>query len=99
MPKTNCWEFKECGREPGGAKVSTLGVCPAANNSQLDSVHGGKGGGRACWVLAGTFCGGAVQGTFAQKYSNCSKCNFYHEVLEQEGDAFAGSTVLLAMLS
>lgn len=26
--KFNCWEFKQCGREPGGAN-SQLGSCPA----------------------------------------------------------------------
>jgi len=24
----NCWEFKKCGREPGGEKASELGICP-----------------------------------------------------------------------
>jgi len=27
--KLNCWEFKKCGRQPGGPKVAELGVCPA----------------------------------------------------------------------
>jgi hypothetical protein len=25
----NCWEFKKCGMEKGGAKATELGVCPA----------------------------------------------------------------------
>jgi hypothetical protein len=25
----NCWEFKKCGREAGGAKAADSGVCPA----------------------------------------------------------------------
>ncbi|MBI5741108.1 MAG: PAS domain S-box protein [Nitrospirae bacterium] len=33
----------------------------------------GKGATR-CWQIAGTFCGGKVQGAFAQKYGSCSKC-------------------------
>ncbi|MBW1827057.1 MAG: hypothetical protein JRI78_08720 [Deltaproteobacteria bacterium] len=27
LPKVNCWEFMECGREPGGEFVDELGVC------------------------------------------------------------------------
>ncbi len=30
-----------------------------------------------CWQSAGTFCGGEVQGFFAQKYDNCIKCGVY----------------------
>ncbi|RJQ20818.1 MAG: PAS domain S-box protein [Nitrospiraceae bacterium] len=32
-----------------------------------------------CWKVAGTFCGGNVQGAFAQKYENCAICNVYKE--------------------
>ncbi len=48
----NCWEFKKCGREAGGAKVAELGVCPAYPNA-----------GTHCARIAGTFCGGKVQGS------------------------------------
>ena len=30
-----------------------------------------------CWQIAGTFCGGKVQGTFAQKFGNCTECDVY----------------------
>ena len=30
-----------------------------------------------CWQIAGTFCGGEVQGTFAQKFGNCTECDVY----------------------
>ena len=62
----NCWEFKNCGREAGGAKTAEFGVCPAYPD------HG-----RECASLAGTLCGGKVQGSFAQKLNNCVKCEFY----------------------
>lgn len=62
----NCWEYKKCGREAGGAKVKELGVCPAYPDN-----------GRMCAQKAGTFCGGLVQGTFASKLSNCLKCDFF----------------------
>ncbi|MBI5869859.1 MAG: diguanylate cyclase [Actinobacteria bacterium] len=34
-----------------------------------------------CWLVAGTFCRGEVQGKFAQKLGNCSKCTIYQTAL------------------
>ena len=51
---------------------------------KLDGVHGGINAGRTCWAVAGTFCEGEVQGTFAQKISSCKDCNFYRVVYEEE---------------
>lgn len=96
--KQNCWEFKKCGREPGGKNVQELGVCNAATHPRLHGIHGGKNAGRACWVLAGTLCGGAVQGTFAQKYRNCETCDFYKLVKKEEFPEFRLSVALLEML-
>ena len=63
----NCWEFKQCGREAGGAKARELGVCPAYPDHGHD-----------CARLAGTLCGGKVQGSFANKITSCLKCKFYN---------------------
>ncbi len=93
--KRNCWEFKGCERQPGGKKVEQFGVCPATTDERLHSVHGGKNAGRACWILAGTMCGGKVQGTFAQKYENCELCDFFKTVKEEEGSEYELSIVLL----
>ena len=82
--KLNCWEFKKCGREPGGINSNSLGVCPASNETYLDGIHGGKNSGRVCWIVAGTFCKGEIQGSFANKYHNCEKCDFYHTVKNDE---------------
>jgi diguanylate cyclase (GGDEF)-like protein/PAS domain S-box-containing protein len=30
-----------------------------------------------CWEVAGTYCGGKVQGTFAKKLGDCRKCEVY----------------------
>ncbi|MFI5379106.1 MAG: EAL domain-containing protein [Tepidisphaerales bacterium] len=30
-----------------------------------------------CWEVAGTFCGGKVQGKFAQKLGDCTRCEVY----------------------
>ena len=85
--KVNCWQFKKCGREPGGAKVAELGVCRAAD-ANVSALNGGTRGGRLCWSIAGTLCGGKVQGTFAQKVSNCMTCEFYLAVKSEEGANF-----------
>jgi hypothetical protein len=96
--KKNCWEVKECGREPGGEKVRELGICPVTMALKLDGVHGGKAAGRACWVVAGTLCGGQVQGTFAMKFENCESCDFYEAVRQEEFPSFQYSSTLLAKL-
>ncbi len=70
----NCWEFKKCGRENGGAKADELGVCPAWPDD-----------GTKCARVAGTLCGGQVQGSFAQKLVNCMECDFYKSESYQRG--------------
>ena len=99
MARRNCWEFKQCGRGPGGAKVSELGVCPAATETRVDTANHGKNAGRSCWFVAGTLCGGKPQGLFASKLANCIKCDFYQLVLVEEGPALCGSRDVLARLS
>ena len=96
--KRNCWEFKRCGREPGGENASAMGVCPASANTQLDGVHDGKNSGRTCWVIAGTMCYGEAQGIFAQKYNDCRICDFYQKVKEEEGKDFLITVDLIRMI-
>ena len=86
--KLNCWEFKKCGREPGGSDTEELGVCLAAEEKSYDGVNGGKNGGRYCWALTGTLCGGEVQETFVKKLNDCQKCNFMTKVWLEEGTDF-----------
>ncbi len=63
----NCWEIKDCGREKGGRNEKEMGICPAYPKN-----------GHSCWIVAGTFCEGIVQGTFAQKLGICVACNVYN---------------------
>ncbi len=63
----DCWEIKQCGRERGGNKTAEFGECPASKEKL----------GHTCWAIAGTFCGGKVQGTAAQKMKNCMICDVY----------------------
>lgn len=50
--------------------------CPAYLNSS----------GR-CWLVAGTMCGGKVQGEFALKYKSCTECDVYQESVFQDPSA------------
>ncbi|XCN73073.1 MAG: two-CW domain-containing protein [Candidatus Electrothrix aestuarii] len=77
----NCWEAKNCGREPGGEKITLYGVCPIATATSLDGTHGGKNGGRCCWEIIplvaelydkSLVCSGGLH--------ECYKCDFYHSV-------------------
>ena len=88
LPKLNCWEYLNCGREPGGQHCKDRGICPAAVDQSGDGIHGGENAGRACWASTGTLCGGQVQGTFANKIKNCLLCDFYKLVQTEEADVF-----------
>ena len=83
-PRLNCWEFTGCGRGPGGEHVTRLGLCPAAAESTADGTNGGVNGGRVCWTIAGTYCGGRLQGTYAAKMETCLRCEFCQHVLSEE---------------
>ncbi len=87
MSKTNCWEMKKCGREPSGKNSNEFGVCPAAADTTSNGINNGKNGGRICWAVAGTFCGGKVQGDFAQKQVSCMACEVFKQIKTEEGSA------------
>ncbi len=82
--RLNCWEYMKCGREPEGEKIDELGACPAATDVSFDGINRGKNGGRICWAVAGTFCQGEIQGTFAVKRESCVKCEFFKLVQEED---------------
>lgn len=82
--KLNCWEHKLCGREPGGENAEKSGICPAAVEKTFDTFNHGINAGRACWLVAGTFCDNTVSGTFAEKIDTCRECGFYKKVQADE---------------
>jgi len=85
MPiKLNCWEFKKCGREPWGAKISEYDVCPAATKASANGINGGKNGGRICWAIAGTLSNEEIKGRFAKEKFTCMSCDFSKLVNEEE---------------
>lgn len=63
----HCWEIKNCERQKGGSKVFEFGECVASI----------EGFGHSCWTIAGTLCGGEVQGSVAKKEKNCMACEVY----------------------
>lgn len=98
MSCLNCWEFKRCGRQPGGRRTAKFGSCPVPTDVRLNACNHGNHGGRACWYLVGTQCGGKVQGTFAEKLGDCVLCDFYAMVAREEGPDIARSEDVLAQL-
>ena len=98
--KMNCWEFKNCGREPFGRNVKELGVCPAATEGVLHGVHGGVNGGRACWALDNTKCKeNPLDVDFVEKIKGCMECNFYQRVRREERDTYTGTRAILGILN
>jgi len=95
----NCWEFTKCGREPGGINTQALGFCPVAMESRLDRINSGKNGGRACWAVTGSLCGGKVQGTLASKLGDCQLCEFYKLVKDDEGKEWSNTKAILKRIS
>lgn len=88
MVKKNCWELKNCGRQVGGLRSRDLGVCSAAIDRKYNGINSGLNAGRYCWKIAGTLCGGAVQGTWAQKMGNCIICEVFEQIKKEEGASF-----------
>lgn len=86
IAKTNCWEFKACGKEPGGINVDSTGVCPASLETKTHGIHYGINAGRCCWVIEGTFCDNTTQANFIDKFKDCSQCDFYALVTREERD-------------
>jgi len=99
VTKLNCWEFKKCGRQPGGIHEHDLGRCCATMEERLDGVHDGVTAGRACWVVAGTSCTGEPQGIFARKINKCETCDFFMKVHDEECSSFRSLAELLSIIN
>ena len=56
-----CWEHMQCKQD-----INHDESCPAYPHF-----------GRVCWAVAGTFCAGKIQGTYAQKIHDCHRCGYY----------------------
>ncbi len=71
MDHLKCWEYKKCGKQPGGENVAEFGHCPAALSPD-----------NSCWFIAGTLCSGKVEGTYAEKIDTCIICDYYNKMQE-----------------
>lgn len=86
--RLNCWEYKQCGREPLGNKVIELGVCPAATTVSFHKANHGRNAGRACWCVPRTLCGSKSQVSAADRLTLCKSCDFFELVKQEEGTWF-----------
>jgi hypothetical protein len=99
MAKLNCWEFKNCGKNPGGEKADTIGICPAATEKRADKLNRGINGGRVCWAVKNTLCDDGVQKVFAVRLAKCLQCEFYHLVSDEEGWNYHDTKAILRKLT
>ncbi|MGA1848415.1 MAG: two-CW domain-containing protein [Thermoplasmatota archaeon] len=87
--KRNCWEYRKCGRQPGGDRVNDDGECPVSSCEVFDGRNSGKMGGRYCWRVANTKCSSqetkAVP-NWASKMKDCLSCDFFDLVRKEEGE-------------
>lgn len=96
--KKNCWDFKKCGREAHGTYVKERGICPVYLCSELDGIHGGSRGGRACWAVNDALCGGKIRRMFVPRSVSCILCDFHRGILNEERSDLIISDRFLAML-
>jgi hypothetical protein len=82
--KINCWQFKNCGREPGGVMANIHGICPVTTAMRFDGLNGGQKGGRVCWkVKAHSLANARQMCCFG---INCHTCDFHRRVTFEEAD-------------
>ncbi|RME26142.1 MAG: hypothetical protein D6800_06885 [Candidatus Zixiibacteriota bacterium] len=77
--KLNCWEFMNCGREPGGVLAAVEGVCPVPKWFKLDGANDGIAAGRACWMVVDNGC--------HRHGRACHTCQFYRRVVFEQEEA------------
>ncbi|MBV6342016.1 hypothetical protein HWQ67_10500 [Candidatus Magnetobacterium casensis] len=82
--KQNCWEYKLCGRQPGGKNADKFGICPVTTAEAFDGLHGGTNAGRACWAVAVPLADSDTKGGIANKIKHCTTCSFHQLVINQE---------------
>ena len=82
--KLNCWEFKKCGREPGGRNLALFGPCSVPAATGFNNINNGKNGGRSCWIIRESACEKIMRRCCVQEIRECRQCNFYRFVNEPE---------------
>jgi hypothetical protein len=57
-----CWEYKNCGEREDCAVYQKYKDKPIVP---------------LCWYVAGTMCGGQIQGGYAKKIDSCRHCDYF----------------------
>ncbi|SYZ73493.1 hypothetical protein TRIP_C21611 [Candidatus Zixiibacteriota bacterium] len=83
--KINCWEFRNCGMEPGGIFSRLHGECPVPKALKYDGTNCGSGAGRTCWAIAARE---KQKGAFICRNNriSCLQCEFYLRVQGEENN-------------
>jgi len=90
--KLNCWEYRNCGMEPGGIFSEIYGTCPVATMMKHDGVNGGRGAGRVCWRVKNKAT--AKNKVICRHYrQSCIHCDFYRRVHSEEEKPVMNNTV------
>ena len=85
-------------RQPGGEQAEEQGVCPVTEHRKLHGIHGGVNAGRACWIVAGTMCGGKAVGTLRRRWATAGSATSTPRSAAGQNDATIGfSGSLLGM--
>ena len=72
-----------CGLEPDGIFSQIHGPCPVARAMKFDGVNGGKGAGRACWLVKDHLSAGQTMPCRNHRLA-CINCEFYRRVQNEE---------------
>jgi hypothetical protein len=90
--KLNCWEFRNCGMEPGGIFSKIHGECPVPKLMKYDGINGGTGAGRICWTLnsANSKTGAMI---CRNNRISCLHCEFYLRVQGEESPITANKSI------
>lgn len=96
---SNCWEITRCGKEPGGSRVDTSGICPAADCVYATGINGGFHAGRACWAIGETLCGKGQRLSLRKKRRTCPACPVYQKIKAEEGAGLLDTDSILEELN
>ncbi len=73
--KTSCRPIKNQAEKTKRMNCWEFYTCPEERQQACPAFT--RKAGRSCWIVAGTLCGGQVQGTMAKKIGDCRMCDFY----------------------
>ncbi|XCN75156.1 MAG: two-CW domain-containing protein [Candidatus Electrothrix aestuarii] len=82
--RMNCWEFKQCGREPGGSNIEKYGSCSVPVSVEHNGINNGKNGGRSCWILREAACEKIMRACRVDEIKECRQCRFHIHVKKSE---------------